>query len=412
MSLLARIMGDDQPRAAIDESSELYKELMRHGGYGTSNTGKAVTPQTALRCSAVFACVNVIAQTVAQLPLHLYRRTAKGKEVAKDHPLYSLVGTRPNKFHNSFNFREMLTAHMCLRGNSFAFINRVGNGRVYELLPLHPDCVGVYRDPWTWEVTYNISQKKGINGTYTPKEILHVMGLSLNGFQGVTPLTYARESIGLSLATEEHGARIFSNGAQVSKAFKHPTKLSDDAFNRLKAEIDQYTGVGNAGKTMILEEGMDIAALSMNSDDAQFLETRQFQIPEIARFYRMPLHKIQDLTRSTNNNIEHQSLEFLTDTMLPWFVRWEQSLNNQLLTDQEQREYFFKFDVDDLLRADMKSRFEAYTSAVTAKILSPNECREKEDMNPYDGGDKYENPAITPGQGGKDVAQDVVQLRK
>jgi len=219
-------------------------------------------------------------------------------------------------------------------------------------------------------------------------------------------VTYAREAIGLSMATEEHGARLFSNGAQISKAFKHPAKLGDVAYNRLKESLStEFSGVANSNKTIILEEGMDIATISMTSEDSQFLETRQYQVPEIARFYRMPLHKIQDLTKSTNNNIEHQSLEFLTDTMMPWFVRWEQSLNAQLLSPQEQGEYSFKFDVDDILRADMKSRFEAYSSAITSRVMNPNEVREKEDMNPYEGGDVYENPAISPGQGGANATK-------
>ena len=404
MAILSRIYRN--PQAAITTSSELYQELLKAGAFASSNSGKSVTPQTAMRCSAVFACVNVISQTVAQLPLNLYQRTPKGKELAKKHPLFNLVGSKPNKFHNSFNFREMLTAHMCLRGNSFAFINRVGNGRVFELVPLSPDAVTVHRDPLTWEVTYTISQTKGITGVYTPAQILHIMGMTLNGYEGVTPVTYAREAIGLSMATEEHGARLFSNGAQISKAFKHPAKLGDVAYTRLKESLsNEFSGVANSNKTIILEEGMDIATLSMTSEDSQFLETRQYQVPEIARFYRMPLHKIQDLTKSTNNNIEHQSLEFLTDTMMPWFVRWEQSLNAQLLLPQEQGEYFFKFDVDDILRADMKSRFEAYSSAITSRVMNPNEVREKEDMNPYEGGDVYENPAISAGQGGANATK-------
>lgn len=395
-----------QPQAAITESSELYQELMQYGGYGTSNAGKVVSPATAMRCAAVFACVNVISQTVAQLPLYLYRRIGKGKELAKSHPLFNIMNSRPNSFHNSFNFREMMTAHQCLRGNSFAFINRVGNGRIYELLPLHPDNIAVYRDPWTWEITYSVSQKKGINGVYGQKDILHIMGMTLNGFQGVSPITYARETIGLALATEEHGARLFSNGARPSLVVKTPGKISEQTFQQMKSAFyEQMSGVGNSGKPFFAEDGMDVTPLSMTMDDAQFLETRQYQVPEVARFFRMPLHKIQDMSASTNNNIEQQALEFISDTMLPWFNRWEASLNTQLLTPQEQGEYFFKFDVDDILRADMKSRFEAYTSAIASKIFNPNECREKEDMNPYPGGEVYENPNTTPGKGGVNATQ-------
>lgn len=385
-----------EPQAAITPET-IRRALIDGGTYGVAGSGVSVSPHTAMCVSAVFACVQVISQTVGQLPLILYRKTDKGREKATSHPLFHLVGARPNKFNTSLSFREMLTAHKALRGNGYAFINRVGSGRVYELLPLDASAVSINRDPRTWEITYMINQKDGISGTYTPREVFHVMGLTLNGYEGVSPLTYARESIGLSMATEKYGAKLFKNGAKPSGVLTHPQTLKDEPYERLKAQLNEGYSGENAHKAMILEGGMTWASSSMTSDDAQFLETRQFQIPEIARFWRMPLHKIQDLSKSTNNNIEHQSLEFLTDTMLPHLTNWEQSLNTQLLSDTEQREYFFKFDLDDILRADMKSRFEAYSSAITSRIFSPNECREKEDLNPYDGGDKYENPAITPG---------------
>lgn len=394
-----------QPQARIDSSSELFKELMAIGGYGTSKSGITVTPATAMRCSAVFACIKVISETVSQLPIVLYRKKGTSKEKAVDHPLYSLIGLKPNGFNNSMQFREMLTAHYNLRGNSFAFINRVGNGRIYELLPLHPDMVFVNRDPWTWEVTYTISQKKGINGIYGPKYVLHLMGMTLDGYRGLTPLSYARETIGLSLATEKFGGQLFGNGAKPGGILTYPGKFKTaDESRNVGLAFDEATNGENAQGTIVLEDGTTWARMSLTSEDSQFLETRQFQVPEIARFWRMPLHKIQDMSASTNNNIEQQALEFLTDCMMPHFVRWEMALNTQLLTVDEQKEYFFKFDVDDILRADMKSRFEAYASAVTSRIFNPNECREKEDMNPYPGGEEYANPAITPGQGGQNAA--------
>jgi len=398
-----------QPQASLS-TDDIRRAMMEAGvsgysGYGTSSSGAAVTPHTAMCVSAVYACVNVIGETVGQLPLDLYRRTAKGKEKAIDHPLYTLIGHKPNATNNSMSFREMLTTHACLLGNGFAFKNMVGNGRIYELLPLESGVVGINRDPRTWEITYTVSQKDGINGIYTPKEIFHLMGKTLNGYSGVSPLTYARETIGLAISAEKHGAKSMKNGAKPSGVMTNPNVLKPEVFDRLKMQAENGYSDENAYKTMLLEGGTTFTPITMSNKDMEFVTMRGFQVPEIARFYRMPLHKIQDLTRSTNNNIEHQSLEFLTDTMMPWLNRWTMALNTQLLTPAEQKEYFFKFDIDDLMRADMKSRFEAYSSAIAARIFNPNECREKEDMNPYEGGDTYENPAITPGQGGQNGAK-------
>lgn len=396
-----------QPQAALT-SDDIRRALAESGagGYigGTSSSGISVSPHSAMCVAAVYACVNVIGETVGHLPLDLYRRTAKGKEKATDHPLFHLVGARPNSTTNSMSFREMLTTHMCLRGNGYAFKNYVGNGRIYELLPLETNAVGVNRDPRTWEITYTVSQKDGINGIYTPKEIFHVMGKTLNGYEGVTPLTYGRETIGLTVAAERHGAVAFKNGAKPSGVITSTGVMKDEPYKRLKEELENGYSGENAHRTMLLEGGVTFTPIKMTNQDMEYILLRGFQIPEIARFFRMPLHKIQDLTRSTNNNIEHQSLEFLTDTMLPWLKRWEMALNTQLLTPQEQKDYFFRFDLDDLMRADMKSRFEAYASGISSEILSPNECREKEDLNPYAGGEVYKNRNTKPadGKGGDD----------
>lgn len=397
------------PQAAIS-SDDIRRALQEAGlsgysSYGTSASGQTVSPATALGVSAVFACVKVISETAGQLPLILYRRTSKGKERAVNHPLYRLIGAKPNGFNNSLAFREMLTAHTCLRGNAFAFITRVGGGRVYELLPIPSDCVGINRDSNTWEVTYTVSQTAGRSGTFTSKEIFHLMGMTLDGYTGVSPLTYARETIGLSLALKQHGARTFRNGARPSGAVTVEQVLKDDAYKRMKNNLDEGYSGENVHKTMLLEGGAKFTPISMTSDDAQFIETFNLQTPEIARYYRMPLHKIQDLSRSTNNNIEQQALEFLSDTMAPWLTRWEMSLNTQLLTIDEQKEYYFRFDTDDLIRPDMKSRYEAMASGIASRILNPNECRDWEDLDPYPGGDEYANPAITPGQGGQSGAK-------
>ena len=390
-----------QPRASMVTNTmttgtleQIFRSLI-----STTASGIAITPETALRCSAVFACIKVISETIAQLPIHLYRRLPNGgKELATDHPLYSLIGVQPNHLQTSFGFREMQTAHAALRGNSYALKNRVGMGRVAELIPLSPDDVVVKLDSMM-QRTYTIRLQNGQTRDYSQDDVFHLMGMTLNGWQGVSVLTYARESVGLSLATEKFGAKLFSNGAKMSGILTYPGKFKlADTAQKIGQDFDTSTSGGNAHKTIVLDDGMKWEKVSMTNEDSQFLGTRGYQVPEIARFFRMPLHKIQDMSASTNNNIEQQALEFLTDCMMPWFVRSEQTYNTQLLSDKEQPVYFFKHDVDELLRADMVSRFTAYSQAISARIFSPNECREKEDMNPYEGGDTYENPAITPGQ--------------
>lgn len=397
------------PQASLS-TDDIRRALMEsgvggYGSYGTSSSGVAVSPQTAMCVSAFFACVLVISQTAAKLPLVLYRKTAKGKEPAVNHPLYSLVGAKPNSFNNSQSFREMLTAHTCVRGNGYAFITRVGNGRVYELLPLETSAVGVNRDPRTWAITYTVSQKDGINGTYGPENIFHLMDMTLNGYQGLSRISYARETVGLTAAAEKFGAKSFKTGAKPSGVYNSQKVLKDDAFERLKNHLNEGFSGDNAHSAMITEGGDTWTPTQMSNDDLQYMALRAFQVPEIARFFGMPLHKIQDMSASTNNNIEQMALEFYTDCMMPWLVRWESALNTQLLTAQEQKEYFWKHDVDEILRADMKSRFEAYASGIASEILNPNECREWEDLDAYDGGEKYMNrntkPAPPVGEGKK-----------
>lgn len=408
------------PQASLS-SEDIRRALAESGvggyaGYGMSGSGVAVSPQSAMCVSAFFACVLVISQTVGKLPLIMYRKTRNsatkggrmaGKEEATDHPLYSLVGSKPNGFGNSQSFREMLTAHTCLRGNSFAFINRVNGGRVYELLPLESSSVNISRDPATWAVTYTVNQAGGLNGTFKSDQIFHLMDMTLNGYQGITRIAYARETVGLTSAAEKFGAKSFKTGAKPSGVYSTQKTLKDDAFDRLKNHLNEGFSGDNAHSAMITEGGDTWTPTQMSNDDLQYMALRQFQIPEIARFFGMPLHKIQDMSASTNNNIEQMALEFYTDCMMPWLVRWESALNTQLLTAQEQKEYFFKFDVDEILRADMKSRFEAYASGISSEILNPNECREWEDLDPYEGGEKYLNrntkPAPPIGEGKQDA---------
>jgi len=392
MGILAELFS---PQNIVEgDMNSVFQQLLAEGGFARSSTGLSISPEQALRVSAVYACVKVLSEDMAQLPLILYRRTIKNgkeaKERAVNHPLYPLLHSRPNKAMTSFNFREMLTGHNCLRGNSYAYINRVGGGRVFELIPLSPDCVSVHRDPSTWEVNYRVDMKGGTQRTMYRDEIFHLCGMTLNGYSGVTPITYGREAIGLSMATEKHGALAFKNGAKMGGILMYPGKFkNEDTSRKVGDSFDAATSGSNAHKTVVLEEGMKWQETSMTHDDAQFLETRKFQIPEIARLFRMPLHKIQELERATFSNIEQQSLDYVISTLGPWMCRWEQALSISLLTEQEQKDYYFEFLVDGLLRGDIKSRYEAHARGILAGFLNRNEVRAMENRDPVDGLDEY-----------------------
>lgn len=378
-----------RPRAEAIDSARLA-ELLRAGS-GTSS-GVSVTHDSAMRASAVYACVKVISESVAQLPLILYRRTTAngrtGKERATDHHLSKIISAKPNHLQTSFGMREMMTAHTCLRGNSYALINRVGRGRVAELLPIHPDQATVTLDN-SGNRKYEIKTTGGGVRHLSQQDVFHLPGMTLNGWQGVSVLTYARETIGMAQATEKHGAKLFANGAKMGGILSYPGKFKEaETGRKVGASFDDATSGDNAHKTIVLEEGMKWEKVTMTSNDAQFLETRKFQIPEIARFFRMPLHKIQDMSASTNNNIEHQAIEFVVDTLGPWLARWEQTLNTSLLTEKEQDEYYFEFLVDGLLRGDIKSRYEAYSRGILSGFMTRNEVRARENLNWLEGLDE------------------------
>lgn len=387
MGLVSRL--ERGPRASI--SGDLWKRILGGGG-SQSKAGIRVGDDVGMACAAVFACIRVVSEDVAKLPLILYRRTRDGgKERATDHPLYSLLHDRPNDWQTSFEWREMKQGHLELRGGGFSFINRVGN-EVRELLPIHPDKVTV-RQLSTWDVEYEIQgdSKK----TRTPREILHLRGMTVDGVNGVSTLKAAREAVGLAVATERHGARFFANGARASGALKHEGTLSDEAAERLKKSTEEALTGENVHRILLLEEGMDWAQLTMTAEDSQFLETRKFQVSEIARFWRIPPHKIADLERATFSNIEHQALEYVTDSLMPRLARWEQRLNRDLLSDRERGTYFFEFLTDALLRGDTKTRYEAHQIAFLNGFKSRNEIRSQENLNPVEGGDEYRVPLNT-----------------
>lgn len=372
---------------------------------GPTAAGAAVTPDSAMRCSAVYASVKVLSESVAQLPLILYRRDGDGgKERATDHPLYTLLHDQPNPWTTSFDFRLSMQMDVGLRGNAYAFVNRV-NGVVRELVQLPAANVSVVVDDWTAEPVYRVSQPDGTQAEYGPADILHLRTLG-SPHAGLSPIELAREAIGLSIAMEKHAARVFGNGARPSGVFKYPGQLGASAQKALKESWEAAFQGENAQRTAVLEQGMEYQPLQFSSVDLQFLELRRHQIAEIARIYRIPLHMLQDLERTTHNNAEHMGRQFLTFTLLPWLKLWEQSIRRVLLSEDERGDLLAEHLVDDLARAEMAARFAAYASAVTNGLLSPNEIRAAENRPPYQGGDRYRVPLNT-----EDAGQTNTRLR-
>ena len=365
---------------------------------GGSTSGKRVNARSSMQMTAVYSCVRILSEAVAGLPLHLYEYTNGGsKEKAVKHPLYFLLHDEPNPEMTSFVFRETLMTHLLLWGNAYAQIIRHGKGEVMALYPLMPDRMEVDRDEkgrLYYEYTTS-SDDAPINKKSTvklrPLDVLHIPGLGFDGLVGYSPIAMAKNAIGMAIACEEYGAKFFANGAQPSGVLEHPGTLKDPS--RVRESWQQtFGGSQNANKVAVLEEGMKYTPISISPEQAQFLETRKFQINEIARIFRVPPHMVGDLEKSSFSNIEQQSLEFVKYTLDPWVSRWEQSMVRSLLTEEEKKRYFIKFNVDGLLRGDYQSRMTGYATARQNGWMSANDIRELENLDriPAElGGDLY-----------------------
>lgn len=363
---------------------------------GGTTSGEHVDADIAMRVAAVYACVRVLSEAVASLPLKLYRRREDGgKEVAGEHSLYGLLHDSPNGWMTSFEFVEQMMYHLCLRGNSISEKAYGSNGAINQLLPIHPERVLKTRMLGSYIIEYTYINDAGEKDTLTSHDVLHVRGLSSDGQWGFSPITLQRNAIAFAIGAEKFGASLWKNGVKPSGTLQVPGQLSDQAYARLRDSVaHEHGSSGNANKPMILEEGTTWSQISMTNEDAQFLETRKFQLAEIARIFRVPPHMIQDLERATFNNIEHMSLDFVTHSLRPWLVRIEQAIKRDLI--RQSNLYFAEFTVDALLRGDTQSRYEAYASAIQNEWMSANEVRLRENMNPRAGGDDYRNPAINP----------------
>jgi len=341
-----------------------------------------------MQTSAVYACVRILAETIASLPLHVYKYTADGSEKATNHPLYFLLHDEPNSEMTTFVFRETFMMHLLLWGNAYAQIIRDGRGRVIGLYPLMPDHIEPYRTA-DGDLYYRYRKEFTAETiTLTVDEVLHIPGLGFDGLVGYSPIIMAKNAIGISMATEEFGSTFFGNGARPGGVLEHPGTVKD--INRLKDSWNAaYQGSAKSNKIAILEEGMKYTPIGIPPEAAQFLETRRFQIQEICRIFRVPPHLVADLSGATFSNIEHQSIDFVVHTIRPWLVRLEQGFNRALLSRPEKAVYYTGFVVDGLLRGDYLSRMNGYRVGLQSGFLSPNDVRDLEDMNHIPNGDTY-----------------------
>lgn len=363
---------------------------------GHSSAMGWINGERAMRASAVFACVRVIAETVSSLPLITYRRLPRGKERATEHPMYRMLRWRPNTRQTALEFVEMMTAHAVLRGNGYA-IREYGRGGVLKsLTPVHPDAMTTNVLP-NGQIGYLYRDSSdGQIYRYTEQEIFHLRGMSLDGVSGVSPIGYASQAIGMALAAEDYGARFYQNDATPGGVLTHPQHFRDKESREQFRKAWQAAQSGsNRRKTAVLEDGMKYEQIGMSNSDAQFLESRKFQLAEIARIFRVPLVLLGETEKSTSwgTGIEQFMLAFVTHTIRPWCARWEQALQRDFFDDETvDDEYFAEFLMDALLRGDQKSRYEAYSKGIQDGWMTRNEAREKENMNPLDGLDEALEP--------------------
>lgn len=349
--------------------------------------------ETAMKYSAVYACVRVLGETFASTPIMLYKKRKDGtRDTSSDLPVFDILHSRPNDDMSAFGYKETCLAHLNTGGNSVSVKLKNAFGDFIGLYPLDWPKVTIERKDGALRYIYRDNGKETV---YSRDEVFHVPGMSFDGIIGVSPLEYMANSIILGLSYEKFGINFYKNGAHSSGVFETPGELSDTSFSRLKDELRKnYAGLMNAGRPMILEGGLKFNGLTIKPVDAELLDSKKFGIEDVARCYRVPLHLIQNLDRATNNNIEHQSLEFVMYTMLPWFKRYEENANCWLLTPRERKQgYYLEFKLDGLLRGDAKSRAEAYAQGRQWGWLSVNDIRKMENMPPIPNGDIYLQPS-------------------
>ncbi|WP_010498532.1 phage portal protein [Paenibacillus elgii] len=351
---------------------------------GRNYSGVTVTETTAMRFATVYACVRVLAETLASLPIFVYRQQNSGRrEKAINHPAYYLLHDQPNEEMTSYNWRETMMASLLLGGNAYSILTHNGRGQVIDAYPVPWYQVNVTRDPNSHELQYWIMDR-GKSEFYPRERVLHIPGLGYDGLIGFSPIRMNAQAVGLGMAQLEFAERFYGQGMNIGGVLEYPGELKDTAYSRLKSDLmDRGAGLENSHIPLILEAGAKFSRIPMPLTEAQFIESRRLSKEDICSIYRVPPHMVADLSRSTNNNIEQQSLEFVQYTMLPYLSKWEQALNRKFFTQSERRQgYYVKFNVDGLLRGDAKSRAEALNVMRQNGVINADEWRELYEMNP------------------------------
>lgn len=375
-------------RSITLSNPEQWPQIMQLFGLKDSKTGVSVNESNAVNLTIVYACVRLLSDSLAMIPFQLFKETENGKEKAVNHPLYKLIAKQPNPQMSSYTFRKMMMTNLLLWGNAYAIIER-DNGVISKLTPVASSNMRVVEDA-SGNVSY---MYRGTTGNELPmksEQILHIKNFSFDGKIGLSPISLAREAVGLGIALEEFGAVYFKNGTNLGGIAEHPNKLSPTAMQNLRESLQsKFEGVGNAHKMIVLEEGMKFQKIAIPANDAQFIESRKFQINEIARFFNVPPHMVGDLDRATFSNIEHQAIQYVTYSLLPWCYCWEQEVDKTLLSEKEQTKYFTKFNVNGLLRGDFVTRTQGYHLMIQDGVYSINDVRSLEDMNKIEDGDTH-----------------------
>ena len=386
MRLIKQLTNKLFVKQSITSSQSLLQLLLGNG------SGSRISDKHATQQSAVFQCTRVLSESIGAMPVGLYVKDGQGRIKATSHPVNQLISQKPNSFQTPAEFYEMLMVHLCFRGNFTAKIVRLGDGTVRELIPFHPDQVSRELND-DYEIIHTVKYGKGKEETFNDNDIFHVKIFSENGVDGLNPIEYARKSIGLSANLERHGAALFKNGARPGGVLSTDARIEKDQATAYREMWEQANGGDKQGGTAVLGNGLKYQAIGMNSADSQWLESRSFQKTDIAGFYRVPPHKINIMDNATFSNIEHQSLEFVRDSLTPYAVKIEQRMNRSLLTQAElDKGYYTKINFNSILRGDTTARAEFYSSMTNNGAISPNEIRALEELNPYEGGDSFLRP--------------------
>jgi HK97 family phage portal protein len=358
-----------------------------------SASGPAVGPDTALKISTVYACMGLLSETIASLPLVVFRyiENEEGRERARNHPLYPILHDQPNETQTAFDFTQMMQAHALMRGSGYAKMVAGPRGFVDQLIPLHPN--NVRKEKLTnGRIRYQVTEDDGRVKAYNNEDIFEVGGLTLDGWNTVSVITYARDSLGLNLAAERYGSRFFRNDSRPGGVLKTDTTLKGDAAKRIKAEWETLHAGGNQHRVAVLEQGLEWQQIGISPEEAQFLGTREFQAEDVTRWFRVPPHMVGLTSKATSwgSGIEEMNIGFLTYTLRPWLTRWTQAIKRDLILAPQT--YFADFIVEGLLRGDIETRYNAYAVGRQWGWLSVNEIRQRENLNPVAGGDQFLTP--------------------